>query len=165
MAQLKAYHLKVTRLSGSDREGVNVFERDVVKLVGEIALQKYCKFLPVRGFYSKEPPVIVKVLERAGTKYSDLGKGAIEEAQKVVNELIKIAKGPVKVDYKSEFEAQKKKTDDLEARLKALEGDNKSDQRKSLEDKANELLIKFRANIGDDKLIEKIKEVDPLFEV
>lgn len=121
MAQLKAYHLRTCRISGTDQEGANVFERHTIKLVGEVGLEKYCKFLPIRGFYSKEPPVIVKVLEKRGDKFEDLGEKAVIEAQKVVDALIKVAKGPVKVDYKAEFESQKKRNDDLEARLKALE--------------------------------------------
>lgn len=40
-----------------------------------------------------------------------------------------------------------------------------SEERKALEGKANELNIKFRANIGDVKLLEKIQEIEPEFTV
>ena len=45
----------------------------------------------------------------------------IAEAQERVDKLLNAPKQSAKVDYKAEFEDQKKRNDDLEARLNALE--------------------------------------------
>lgn len=122
---LKAYHLQTWRVSGLQKDMTPKIEDITVKLVGEISFEKYCKFLTVRGYIVGKPPQIIKVLEREKVdddlKWKELGEKAIIEAQQRVIKLLNIPKVGQKVDYKSEFEGQKKRNDDLEARLKELE--------------------------------------------
>jgi len=95
----------------------------------------------------------------------DSGNGKIEFPERIseVNNSIKV----VKQRAKSKIELLQDENKQLKAeselvmtRLEALESNRKSDYRIELEDKANELGIKFRANIGDAKLEEKIKDVN-----
>ena len=167
--ELRTYHLRTWRVYSLNSDQTPKIEEITVKLQGGILeLKKYCKFMTVRGFMKTKPPKIVKVIERnkAG-KWIDLKESDIAEAQLIVDEILKKVKSDVKVDYKAELESQKKRNDNLEARLKALEGkkQDKSPERELLETRANALKIAFRSNVGDDKLLEKIKEADPLFTI
>lgn len=168
--ELRTYHLRTWRVSGLNSDMTPKIEDITVKLQGGIkALEKYCKFMTVRGFMKSKPPKIVKVIERKKDgKWIDLKESDIAEAQVIVDQTLKKVESNVKIDYKSEFEGQKKRNDDLEARLKALEGkpeEDKSPEREILEAKATELGIAFRSNIGDPKLLEKINEIEPDFKI
>ena len=74
----------------------------------------------------------------------------------------------VKQKAKSKVQVLEDQNKDLMNRLEALEAkgvDVKSTYRIKLEEKANELDITFRANIGDVKLLEKINEKDSEFKL
>ena len=82
-----------------------------------------------------------------------------EEAKAEVNKRIeKIVKGLDKP--KTEIELLKEQNELLKAQL--LKG-TVIDYRATIEAKATELEIKFRADISDEKLIERIKEIEPDF--
>lgn len=165
--KVQAFQLRVKRVSGLNNDMTPKIENILVKLVGATAVDKYCKHINIRGFIKADPPRIEKVLFRNDEgEWVEDKKEEIEKAQVIVDKYT-VNKNILSkdVDYKTELEDQKKRNDDLESRLKALEGNGKSDEREALEVKANELEIKFRANIGDDKLLEKIKEVDPEYKL
>jgi hypothetical protein len=112
---------------------------------------------------AKNPPTVIKVTE------NEIEIDEIDKYQKVVADHLIKSKAPVIVDYKKEFEktndTNKKLTDRLGALEDLIKGMQnkpieKSLERLSLEDKANELDIKFRADISDEKLKEKINNVE-----
>jgi len=136
--ELKAYHLRTWRVSGLNEDMTHKIEDITVKLVGESSLEKYCKFLPINGFVQNKPPKIVKVLARSDKgedkgKWIELGKESIIEAQERVDKLVNIPIPGKKIDYKSEFEDQKKLTNELKVRLEALESKPKPGPKKKSE--------------------------------
>ena len=129
--KLLAYHLRTKRVSGLNRDNTPKIENIIVKLVGVLALQKYSKFLTVRGYVKGDPPEIEAVLERVkDNKWKELGEEDIAAAQKVVDDLLKPVKGTPKSDDKEQINDLKAKNDDLEARLKALENKPKPGRKK-----------------------------------
>ena len=133
--ELRTYHLRTWWVYALNSDQTPKVEDITVKIQGGIGeLKKYCKFMIVRGFMKSNPPEIVKVIERnkAG-KWIDLKESDIAEAQLIVDQTLKKVESNVKVDYKSEFEDQKKRNDDLEARLKALESKPKPGPKKKVE--------------------------------
>lgn len=130
--ELRTYHLRTWRVYSLKSDLTPKIEDITVKLQGGIGeLKKYCEFMIVRGFMESKPPKIVKVIERnKDGKWIDLKESDIAEAQIIVDQTLKKVKSDVKVDYKSEFEGQKKRNDDLEARLKALESKPKPGPKK-----------------------------------
>ncbi len=140
--KLLAYHLRTKRVSGLNRDNTPKIENILVKLVGILALQKYSKFLTVRGYVKGEPPKIEAVLERISDKqpikWKELGQKEIAEAQKVVDDLLKPVKGTQKTDYKEAFEDQKAIIDDLHQRLKAVENKPKPGRKANPKPEVNE---------------------------
>lgn len=91
-------------------------------------------------------------------------KAKFPERMAEVNKSIKA----VKQKAKTKVQVLEDHNNDLIKRLEALEAkgvDVKSTDRIKLEEKANELEITFRANIGDVKLLEKINEKDEDFKL
>lgn len=79
------------------------------------------------------------------------------EVNKSINAVKQKAKTKVEL-LQDENKKLKAESQSVMIRLEALETNSKSDYRIELEDKANELGIKFRTTIGDEKLMQKIKE-------
>lgn len=182
--ELRTYHLRTWRVSGHEKDLTPKIEDITVKLQGGInTLEKYCKFLLVRGFMKSKPPQIVKVIERnkAG-KWIDLKESDIEEAQLIVDKVLSNSKVNEKIDYKSEFEEQKKRIDALEKRLAARETPETEaynhgsvkviekakalfSEKELLQAKAKELNIDFRSNLGNEKLLLKIQDIEPEYKI
>jgi hypothetical protein len=133
--------------------------------------------IPVQNFLTSEEhkPTVVKVVDvKDGKVGQEVDK---TKYQKQVDEVLEKMKNPNQtVDYKALSEKQSQKISEMESRfamfeetLKKMEagngGNDNSDDRKALEDKANELEITFRSNIGDDKLLEKINAIEPNFKL
>ena len=97
-----------------------------------------------------------------------IDKDRVESINKEIKDTITGANKP-----KTEAQLLKEQNEMLIARLEALENggktvnDNveKSNDRIALENKANDLKIQFRSNIGDEKLLEKINEIEPEFKL
>lgn len=145
-------HVKTKKVVSHNAQNESVYETIVQKIGPEATFNKFAKLLPNQGYASAE---VIKVIEDG--KEVDL----IEKYQSMLDIKPKIQ--DEKIDYKGLAEKQGKLLEEMEARLKALEGDSKSEDRIKLESKANELEINFRANIGDSKLLEKIQEKEPEF--
>ena len=148
MEPLRVYHLqthKVTSINKVDR--MPVIESILVKLTGILSLKKYSSFLKQDGIIAKKPPYIKLVLIDG----KDAGEDEKREAQAMMDEILKSSEK--KLSDKEAFEAQKKRNDELEKRLAALETPKKAigastieidSIREQLKDKANELNITFR---------------------
>lgn len=125
---MKCYHLKTSRVKGHNEDGTSNIERITVKLVTESSLIKYVKFMLVNGYVKNQPPEVVKVLDvTRGQKIKTLGKKDIDSSQKIVDDLLESTKMVKKIDYKASFEDQKKRSDDLERRLNAIETKSKEE--------------------------------------
>lgn len=161
-------HLKTARVYATNEDSTPKIERTTVKLEDGDNFLKFVKHMHLRGFIKSEPPFVDKVLRLKGKEYVEIDK---KPWQDIVEKAL-ADKKPMesKIDYKHLSEKQTKEisqlkanNDSFEERLKKLEGspDDKSESRKALELKATELKIKFRDNIGDAKLLEKIKLIEP----
>ena len=123
------YQLLTKRVCGLNKEdNTHKIETILVKLGGSVLLEKYCKFLSVRGYIKTDPPKIIKVLDKSG---SECGENEIVEAQQVVDKLLNVSKVEAPIDYKLELEKEKKRTDDLERRLNELENKSKPGRKKA----------------------------------
>ncbi|MCH8067843.1 MAG: hypothetical protein IID16_01020 [Candidatus Marinimicrobia bacterium] len=128
------YQLLTKRVCGLNKEdNTHKIETILVKLGGSVLLEKYCKFLSVRGYIKTDPPKIVKVLDKSG---KECGKNEIIGAQEVVDKLLNVSKVEAPIDYKVELEKEKKRNDELdqrndnlEQRLKALEMQSHPDEK------------------------------------
>ena len=179
-------HLKTARVYAHDNDGSPKIERLITKLANGKPFFNFVKHLHLKGFLKSEPPKIVRVLLIKDGEYSETDK---TPWQKYIDETIAAKKKTEKVDYKELSEQQgneikklKANNDEFEARLKSLE-DKKAEplskeeepkkedsspvisDRTFLETKAKELKIKFRNNIGNAKLLEKIQAIEPDFKL
>jgi leucyl aminopeptidase (aminopeptidase T) len=92
-------------------------------------------------------------------------KSRMDEVNKSIKAVKQKAKSKVQL-LEEENQKLKEQSKSVMERLEALEkGNDKSENRVKLEEKANELEITFRANIGDVKLLEKINEKDKEFKL
>jgi len=118
---MKVFHLKISRVSGTNPDSTSRIETITVKLTGEPSLIKYCKFVTINGYVKEQPPMVVKVIDTKDTSKA-LAKSEITKAQEIVDNILQAVPGASKdLDYKALHELQKKRNDDLEKRLKALE--------------------------------------------
>ncbi|MCK5605281.1 hypothetical protein KAR91_25540 [Candidatus Pacearchaeota archaeon] len=167
-------YLNTARVYAHKADGSPKIERSIVKLEDGPIFSKFVKHIHLKGFIENEPPYVSKVVEAsivAGIeklKEVDPGKW-----QKIVEVAQAKHKPDVAIDYKKLSENQANEIEQLnvqnagfEERLKALEkGNKKSGNREALETKAKLLSIKFRDNIGDTKLLEKIQAIEPDFKL
>jgi hypothetical protein len=178
--------LKTARVSGHNPDNTAKVERITNKLEDGDNFNKFIRYLNLKGLMTSEPPTIEKVMENQDGKWVVINPQPWIEKLK---EALVVVPDDAKTDFKLLSEKQAKEIESLkvnnqsfEERLKALES-NKEENivlknqdgeiitgkdevpilRASLETKANELGIKFRENIGNDKLIAKIIEVEPEF--
>lgn len=91
-------------------------------------------------------------------------KERMDEVNKIISDGIQAAKKPKTAaqQLKDQSEMMAEMAKQIEE-LKKVKPEIKSEQRAEIEDKANELGIKFRDNIGDSKLLEKIQSIEPEF--
>lgn len=164
---MKTIVVETKKVVAHKADGMPVIETIKQKINPELTFNKWVDFLPNQGYTSvKVLEVINTVFENNKPKHSNLDE--IEKYQSIIDEkLSPETKAGESIDYKAKSEKQEALLAEMMERLKALEdkGDDKSDDRVKLESKAKELNISFRSNIGDEKLLEKIKEVEPKFEV
>ena len=158
----KVIYLKVAKVGSQNSDMTTSIERTEITLEEGKNFNNFVKHLHVQNYIMNEPPHVTKVVEvKNGKVGAEIDK---EPFQKQVEEALNKIKNPsAEVDYKAESEKQAKLNADLLERLEALEnkGNDKSDERISLENKANELNVSFRSTIGDEKLLAKINEVEP----
>jgi len=159
----KVIYLKVAKVGSQNSDMTTSIERTEVTLEEGKNFNNFVKHLHVQNDIDSEPPHVTKVVIVKNGKVID---NDVDKApyQKQVEAALDKMKNPNKViDYKAESEKQSKLNADLLERLEALEnkGNEKSDDREALEDKANELEISFRSTIGDEKLLKKIQDIEP----
>ena len=177
-----AIHLKTARVSSTDTDGTPKIERLTVKLTDGINFNKFVRHMYLQNYLKKEPPFVAKVIQEKGGEWVEIDKTPWQEI--VEKELLSRGK-PVIIDYKALSEQQSKEIEglksDFEDRLASLEkgkAEIKKDfqiakseiitnpsNRSKLEQKATELKVKFRTNIGDKKLLEKIQAIEPDFKI
>jgi hypothetical protein len=174
---MKTIVVETKKVVSHDGKGMPVIETIKQKINPELTFNKFVRFLPNQGY--AEVNVLEVIETKFETKEEDGRKfqvpkhsklNEVEKYQARINEVLKPeAKPGDAIDYKAKSEKQEAQLKEMMARLQALEEKNKpvdiSEYRLKLETKAKELEITFRSNIGDEKLLEKIKEVQPDFEV
>lgn len=162
--------VKTARVYAQDSDMTAKVERTTVKLEEGDNFNKFVKYANLKGYKKDEPPYIEKVMDSVDGKWVEVDKTAYSE------KLIAALKTEIpteKIDFKAlaetqakELESTKSMLNELAERMKALEEkkiEADPELRAKLETKATELGIKFRENIGNEKLLAKINEVEPDF--
>jgi hypothetical protein len=136
-----------------------IIESILVKLTGILSLKKYCSFLKQERVIKDKPPTIVKVL----IEDKDAGEDEKRTAQLIVNEILK---PPTKqLSYKQKFEELEKRLSLMEVSKDEPKKPVIDSTREQLEAKAKGLNITFRSNLGNEKLLLKIQEIEPEYEI
>lgn len=168
-------HLKTARVYGHNDDGSPKIERTIVKLEDGSNFNKFIKHMYLKGFMDKEPPTVVKILQKSNGKFVEISG---VKWQTMVDKEIANNKQPTKVDYKALSEKQANEianlkivNDGVEERLKALETPKvpakpkeKTPKRLALETKAKELKIAYKS-ASSKKLLEKIQKIEPDFKL
>lgn len=170
MEPLRVYHLQTHKVTSIDKASrMPVIESILVKLTGILSLQKHSLFLKQESIIPKNPPYIKRVLID--------GKDAGEEEKRIAQAILTEGLKPAdkKLSDKEALEKQEKLNIELEKRLAALEtplkevnGENSKEIdniREQLKAKATSLNITFRSNLGNEKLLLKIQDIEPEFEI
>lgn len=164
---MKTIVVKTEKVVSHKDDMMPVIEVINQKISPELTFFKFVKYLPNQGYKSA---TVVKVLD------DDKEVDEVEKYQTMIDESLK-AKQSGAIDYKAESEKQAKLNAELLKRIEAIETGNKEGyntpimfeqrdkNREVLVQKAYELSITFRSNIGNAKLLEKIQEVEPEFKV
>ena len=175
MEPRRVYHLQTHKVTSIGEDRTSKIESILVKLDSTHLLQKYCLFLKQDGIIKSKPPTIVKILiiTKDGEKeiIKEAGEDEKEKAQSIVDEILKPS--PKKTNYKEAYEEQQKRIDKLEKLFEEKEGKPGSvietpvtnPVREQLEAKAKELNIAFRSNVGNEKLLMKIQDIQPEYEI
>ena len=185
--------IQTKKIVSHKNNGEPIIEKSLVKLLdhpeylkldNNSSFAKFVKYINANRY--KETPLIVAVIDNKTGK--ELNK---EDYQSIIDEMVTNGKSVKKIDYKKVAENQAIEIEnlksDFEARLKKLEEKKPSNlqptklpegardvdvmealrinQRAIIEQKANDLNITFRKNIGNVKLLEKIIKVEPEFKV
>ena len=167
-------YLKVAKVGTQNADMTTSIERTVVTLESGKNFDNFVKHLHVQNYIKSEPPTVIKVVEwKDGKEGEEVDKKPYVE--QVDNAFNKAYNPGEAIDYKALSEKQSAKISEMEQRfaafeerLKQAEGNKSgsdSENRANLEEKAKELNIQFRANIGDDKLLAKIHEVEPEYKL
>lgn len=148
---------KVTSHKGN---GMPVIETIEQKISPELTFNKFVKYLPNQNYNSA---TVIRVLQD-GKEVNE-----IDKYQEMINDGLN-PENQVKgaTDYKALSEKQSNQLTEALKRIEALEGkgsEEVSEDRKKIELKAKELNITFRSNIGDEKLLAKITEIEPDFKL
>jgi hypothetical protein len=175
---MKTVVVKTEKIIGHKNSGMPIIDVISQKISPELTFNKFIKYLPNQQYLKA---TVIKVLND-GKEVDE-----IEKYQAMIDGSLKPeVKAGEAIDYKALSEKQSAKMAEMMQRLEALEDKkevdpidtilkeglkneaNKEDSkiiRMQLEDKANELNISFRANIGDTKLLEKIQAIEPEFNI
>lgn len=151
--------VKTEKVVAHQENGMPKIETITQSISPEATFKKFLQFLPNQNYKSA---TVVKVFEDG----EEVNK--VDEYQSKVDAALETKhQFGEKVDYKSKSEKLEAKLSEVLERLEALESNKGSNNldRGALESKATELNITFRSNIGDDKLLAKIKEIEPNFEL
>jgi len=156
MKKEKSIHFRVKKVTSHDSKGMPIIEDLIIKVSPEFQALRYVDLINQQNCLSVD---VVKVLERDG----DVGEfKEIDETVKWQDMVDAKLKPPVAVtDYKKAYEDQNKDIEELKTQMAELLATKVPEN--PLHVKANELGIKFRSDIADEKLIERIKEVDKNF--
>jgi hypothetical protein len=114
---MKVVHLQISRVTSQNDENEPIYDTHVIKLEEGYSFSNYLKQLPVLGLV-KSKTMVVKVVEIKGKDQKEIDK---EPYQKIVTEAMNAQKQPVQGDLSLQLEAEKKRNEELENRLKALE--------------------------------------------
>lgn len=146
--------LKTARVYGQNDDNTPKVERTTVKLEDGDNFKKFVNHMHLKGFMKSEPPHVEKVMTKdEKNNYQEIDK---TQWQEYVEQALRGKQPQKAVDYKELATKQSELIEQMQKRLEALEGNTKSEKRLNLEKRAKELGIKFRDNIGDDKLEAKI---------
>jgi hypothetical protein len=152
---MKTIVVVTKKIVAHKENGTPITEEIKQKLSPEMTFNKFLKYLSNQYYTSV---TVVEAFE--GKKALDVK----EYQEKVDNAMEK--KQSDRIDYKALSEKQSKQLEEALKRLEVLENKSTKDNaRERLEAKAIELEISFRANIGNDKLLAKIQEIEPDFEL
>lgn len=163
--------IKTARVYAQDSDMTAKVERTTVKLEDGDNFNKFVKYANLKGYKKDEPPYIEKVMDLVDDKWVEVDKAAYSEK---LNAALKVEIPTEKIDFKAlaekqakELETTKTMLEELSERMKSLEEKKQVEAdpelRSKLETKATELGIKFRDNIGNEKLLAKINEIEPDF--
>lgn len=157
---MKTIVVRTSKVVSHKGDGMPELEVIDQKISPEVTFNKFIEFLPIQNYSKAE---VIRVLED-GKELDE-----VEKYQEMVNKSLKPdVKFGDSVDYKALSEKQSEMMARMEQRLAALEEKKEpkaTGQREAIESKANELNISFRSNIGDEKLLDKIREIEPNFEL
>lgn len=174
---MKTIVVETKKVVSHDGKGMPVIETIKQKINPELTFNKFVRLLPNQGYAEAKVLEVIQTTfetkEENGKKFPVAKHSNLDEVEKyqaMIDERLKPETKPGDaIDYKAKSEKQEAQLKEMMERLKALEekqgGQVTSDMRQKLEAKANELEITFRSNIGDEKLLEKIREVQPDFKV
>ena len=121
---MKIITLQISKVVSNTHEGEAVYETHPVKLIEGKNFNDYIEKIPVMGYVSSKTKIL-GVIERKGKDITEVDPSEYEA--KVRAAFIKPVDESNR-DYKSEFEEQKKRNDELEKRLAALENKEPSDK-------------------------------------
>lgn len=173
-------YLKVAKVGAQNADMTTSIERTEISLEQGKNFNSFISLLHVQTFLfsEAEKPRIIKAVKTENGK--EVGEVDIKPFQDALDEKLESMKKPVgEVDYKALAEKQANANKEMQAqnaammdRLAALEAKLSANTEEDTEEdteenplhvKANKLGIKFRADIADDKLLARIKEVEPGF--
>lgn len=168
-------YLKVAKVGTQNPDMTTSIERTVITLESGANFDNFVKHLNVQNFLmsDSEKPTVIKAVE---FKDGKPGKEVdFEKYSKQVEDSLSNKRTTGAIDYKELSEKQSDKISKMEAmmadfekRLEETTNRNepvKSDDRIKLENKASELEIKYRSDVSDNKLLEKIQAVESDFEL
>lgn len=114
---MKVVHLQISRVTSQNDENEPIYDTHVIKLEEGYPFTNYLKQLPVLGLV-KSKTMVVKVVEVKGKDQKEIDK---EPYKKMVIDSMTAQKQPAQGDLSLQLEAEKKRNEELENRLKALE--------------------------------------------
>ena len=162
---MKTLKIKTKKIYSHDDLGKPNIEECVISLDEGKPFNGFIRFLNSQRY--SEAPVVIKVI---GGQEKD-----IASFQNVINGMYGSNKKVKPVDYKQLSEKQALLINSLDERLKTLEKIKpigaklevgfSENERELMEKRATELKIKFRNNIGSQKLLDKILINDPEFKL
>ena len=168
--------MRTQKVYGYLDNGMPKIENSLVKLEDERAFPNFIQHINANKY--KENPVVEKVVEYSGEEKKEVD---VTAWQNIINDAIKNDKKKSPIDYKVKSEAQQREIESqkllinsFEERIASLEkgkpiskeqltAEVEMSEGDFLRIKAKQLGIKFRENIGNEKLMAKIIEVEPEF--
>lgn len=154
---MKTIQVLTERIVSHNGDGTPIVEKTLQKLDEKKAFPNFIRFSLHLNFTLIKVINVIEVKNGKTIEFKDL----VKEFQAIIDDTKSSPKGKSSAQlYKEELDRNKQ----LEERIKALEASlnkpddsAKSEERIELEGMANELGIKFRESISDQKLKEKIE--------